>query len=382
MNTQKICIIGDGLAGLSTAIILAQENIKIDLYVGNDKKNKLKYDERTTAVSESSYQFIKKKINIKNQNIFWPCKEINLFFEENKKIKNFLNFKEKKTNLMYVFKNKDLKKNLNKKILKKKNIKLLKKNITDIDYNKGSVLIKKKSFCYDLIILSMGGNSKLYSKITEGRSIKKNYKEIALTTNFRHTSKIDSASQFFLNEGPLAILPFSKNYFSVVWSISNSFFNKNNKLLKFFIYKKVKILLNNIQIKNIDKLQFFPINVDLKTKYFKRNILILGDGLHTVHPLAGQGFNLVLRDIKKLSELMSKTIKLGLSFKNSFLLKDFYQARKAENTFLGLGINLTNIFFKHNKYFYPIKKTILNNIKNFEFIKKISQKISDKGISD
>jgi len=283
---------------------------------------------------------------------------------------------------MYVFKNKDLKKNLNKKILKKKNIKLLKKNITDIDYNKGSVLIKKKSFCYDLIILSMGGNSKLYSKITEGRSIKKNYKEIALTTNFRHTSKIDSASQFFLNEGPLAILPFSKNYFSVVWSISNSFFNKNNKLLKFFIYKKVKILLNNIQIKNIDKLQFFPINLDLKTKYFKRNILILGDGLHTVHPLAGQGFNLVLRDIKKLSELMSKTIKLGLSFKNSFLLKDFYQARKAENTFLGLGINLTNVFFKHNKYFYPIKKTILNNIKNFEFIKKISQKISDKGISD
>ena len=228
----------------------------------------------------------------------------------------------------------------------------------------------------------MGGNSKLYSKITEGRSIKKNYKEIALTTNFRHTSKIDSASQFFLNEGPLAILPFSKNYFSVVWSISNSFFNKNNKLLKFFIYKKVKILLNNIQIKNIDKLQFFPINLDLKTKYFKRNILILGDGLHTVHPLAGQGFNLVLRDIKKLSELMSKTIKLGLSFKNSFLLKDFYQARKAENTFLGLGINLTNVFFKHNKYFYPIKKTILNNIKNFEFIKKISQKISDKGISD
>ena len=127
MDTQKICIIGDGLAGLSTAIILAQENIKIDLYVGDDKKNKLKYDERTTAVSESSYQFIKKKINIKNQNIFWPCKEINLFFEENKKIKNFLNFKEKKTNLMYVFKNKDLKKNLNKKILKKKNIKLLKK---------------------------------------------------------------------------------------------------------------------------------------------------------------------------------------------------------------------------------------------------------------
>ena len=61
MNVQKICIIGDGLAGLSAAIILSQENIKIDLYTGSNKKKKLKNDDRTTAISESSYQFIKKK---------------------------------------------------------------------------------------------------------------------------------------------------------------------------------------------------------------------------------------------------------------------------------------------------------------------------------
>ena len=97
--------------------------------------------------------------------------------------------------------------------------------------------------------------------------------------------------------------------------------------------------------------------------------------------MAGQGFNLILRDIKKLSELISKNLKLGLIFKNSFLLEEFYQSRKPENNILGLGIDLTNIFFKNNKYFFPIKKVILNNIKNFKFIKKISQSISDKGIS-
>ena len=62
MSAQKICIIGDGLAGLSTAIILSQENIKVDLYVGNSKKKKLKNNSRTTAISESSYQFIKSKL--------------------------------------------------------------------------------------------------------------------------------------------------------------------------------------------------------------------------------------------------------------------------------------------------------------------------------
>ena len=102
MKEQKICIIGDGLAGLSAATILSKENIKIDLYIGNIKKISLKNDNRTTAISESSYQFIREKLNIINKNIFWPGKEINLFFEDGKIVKNFLNFKEKKK-ISYIF---------------------------------------------------------------------------------------------------------------------------------------------------------------------------------------------------------------------------------------------------------------------------------------
>ena len=226
-----------------------------------------------------------------------------------------------------------------------------------------------------------GNNSKLYNKITQGRSIEKNYREIAITTIIKHNSRINKVNQFFLKEGPLAILPFSKKMFSVVWSVSALYFNKENKFLKKILNSKIRSLFNNIKIKNIYKIQSFPIKLNLKTKYFKKNILILGDGLHAVHPMAGQGFNLVLRDIKKLSELISHSLRLGLTIKNSFLLKNFYQTRKPENIILGLGINLTNIFFKNNKYFSPIRKKILNGISNSEFIKKISKTISDKGVS-
>ena len=120
MNMQKICIVGDGLAGLSTAIILSQQNIKIDLYLGKNQKKKPKNNNRTTAISESSYQFVKQKLNIKNNFLFWACKEINLFYEDKKNIKNFLNFKEEKKKLMYVFQNKKLKIELEKAITKKK----------------------------------------------------------------------------------------------------------------------------------------------------------------------------------------------------------------------------------------------------------------------
>jgi len=382
MSLQKICIIGNGLAGLSAALILSQENIKVDLYTGTSNKNQSKKDARTTAISESSYQFIKQKFNIKNQNIFWACKEINLFYEDKKIIKNFLKIKKKKEKLIYIFKNKVLKKKLNNKNQKKKNINLIKKNITNIDFINGNIFLKQKKINYDLIILSTGSQSKLYNNITNGRSIEKNYEEIAVTATVMHNSKISKVNQFFLEEGPLAILPFHKKKFSLVWSIRNIYFKKNYKFIKKILSNKIKIFLDNPKINDINNIESFPIKLNLKTKYFKKNVLILGDGLHAVHPMAGQGFNLVLRDIKKLSNLMHKVLKLGLSLKNSFLLKDFYQARKPENTILGVGIDLTNIFFKNNKYFSPIKKTILDRIDNFKFIKKISQLISDKGITN
>ena len=379
MKQQKICIIGDGLAGLTTAAILGKQNFSIHLYSNKKKKNTIA-DNRTTAISESNFQYIKRSLNLAKANFFWPCKKINLFFEDKQKITNFLNFNEEDKNFMHIFQNKKLKVKLEKIISSKKNIKLIKRNIENINSEDNSIVLGKKKKFYDLIILSIGSLSKLYSKIEVGRSIKKNYEEVAVTGIIKHSAKIENASQFFLKEGPLAILPFQKNIFSTVWSVDKNYFQVHKKNIKKILNKKLKTLLKTNKIKSIKFIQSFSINLNLKTKYFKKNILILGDGLHTVHPLAGQGFNLVLRDINKLSELMIKNSKLGLLLKDSFLLKDFYNSRKPENNLFGLGINLTNFFFKDNKYFFYFKKRILNNINNYSFIKKVTQSLADKGI--
>ena len=378
MKQQKICIIGDGLTGLITAAILSKLNICIDLYSGIKKKNK-NLDNRTTAISESNFQYIKSNLNLIKTNFFRPCKKINLFFEDKEKIINFLNFDKKNKNFMYIFQNKDFKKKLIEIISKKKNIKLIKKNIEKINNDNSFVMIDKRKISYDLIILSTGGLSKLYSEIEAGRSIKKNYDEVAITATVKHKAKIETASQFFLKEGPLAVLPFQKNAFSTVWSVSNEYFKINKLNLQMILTEKLRNLLNTKKIEHIKRVQSFSINLNLKTKYYKKNVLILGDGLHAVHPIAGQGFNLVLRDIKKLSDLIFKTVKLGLLFKNSLLLENFYNSRKPENNLLGFGISITNLFFKNGKYFNGFKKIILNNVNNFGFIKKISQTIADRG---
>ena len=144
MTQQKICIIGDGLAGLTTAAILSKQNISIDLYCGRKKKRKK--DNRTTAISESNFQYIRSELNLINKNIFWGCRKINLFFEDKRKIINFLNLNEKNKNVMHIFQNKELKKKLIRINLFRKNIKIIKKDIKKINTDDSFVELNKKKY--------------------------------------------------------------------------------------------------------------------------------------------------------------------------------------------------------------------------------------------
>ena len=201
MKTQKICIIGDGLAGLTTAIALKKLNLNIDLFYRKNNKNSKK-DKRTTAISNSNYKFIIKNINLKNNNYFWPCSKINLFYEDQNKYLNFLNYNNNKKNLMYIFENiKFIKQSINE-LKKSKNINLLNKSVEEVNYESSFIRFDNKKIYYDLIILCLGSKNNFYDSISENRSINKDYKEFAVTATIQHNLKLDGSSQYFLKEGP------------------------------------------------------------------------------------------------------------------------------------------------------------------------------------
>ena len=378
MKNQKICIIGDGLSGLTTALALKKLGIEIDLFYKKNIKSS-NIDTRVTAISEKNFQFLSTIIKIKNSDLFWPSKKINLFYENKNKYFNFLNFEENKGNMMYIFQNNNLKNVLIKKIKKVKNIKLINKSVEDIGHNKTYIKLKNKKIYYDLIILCLGRKSYLYNSIITDRSIKKDYKETSITCVVKHNLKINGTSQFFLKEGPLAILPFKKLYFSIVWSLDRDFYLKNINNIRSLLVEKLKFIFKEKLKIKISKINQFPIHLNLSNQYYKKNTLILGEGIHSIHPLAGQGFNLILRDIKKIKNLIKKNMQLGLALKGSNILKEFYNSRNPENTLLALGVDLTNAFFKKNKYLEPTKFFLLKNIENFGSIKKISKYVSNKG---
>jgi 2-octaprenyl-6-methoxyphenol hydroxylase len=364
MKKQRICIVGDGLSGLMTALALNKlEGLEVHLI---SKKNKHFKDRRTTAISASNYDFFNVVLDKLDKTLFWPSKKIDLFYETKDQNMNFLNFNEDNKNLMYVFENDRIKEILIKEI-KKKQIKILQKNINEL----------KDLDSYDLKILCLGRSSKIYQSIIAKRSLNKDYKEIAITGYVKHNLKKLNTAQYFLRDGPLAILPFSKNNFSFVWSVNKNFLKKDINLV---VKSKISTVLKTKKIQ-ISNQQSYPLMLNLKRTYYKNNILILGEGLHTVHPVAGQGFNLVLRDINKLQELLKYYTGLGMSISSTPVLEDFTNNRKSENIITGIGIDLTHNFFKKNKLLDPFKETILKNISKNNTLKRISKFISNQGLS-
>ena len=122
-----------------------------------------------------------------------------------------------------------------------------------------------------------------------------------------------------LEEYSLAFLPISEDKTSVVYSI------RNLKEIDFEnLIKKYNTKYSIIKINNISKYELKSSNL---RSYYNKNILAFGDMLHKLHPLAGQGFNMTIRDIKLLSELIKFRIDNGLEIDHSICINFEKKAR-------------------------------------------------------
>ena len=331
---MNICIIGDGLTGLSLAKNLVDKKINVDLY----HKNKIKklLSSRTIGISKNNLEFFKKEIYNIPSKIFWEIKKIEIYSEKMKKEK-LLRFENREDNLFYMVKNDELHKLLLKKISQNK---FFKNIIIKNNYFYEKLLKKNK---YDLIINCDSNN--FLSKKYFTKKINKNYNNLAYTTILKH-KKIENniATQIFTKNGPIAFLPISNIETSIVCSLDTK-----NK-----IYSDDEILdlinKNNLkyQIKKTLKLSSFKLSSSNLRNYYYNNILAFGDSLHRVHPLAGQGFNMTVRDIKILSKIIQNKIDLGMQLDVS-ILSDFEKEVKSKNFIFSNSIDFIYEVFNFDK---------------------------------
>ena len=355
---MRVCIIGSGLSSLALAKALVNQNIYVDLVA--QKKQNTPDKLRTIGISKSNVDFFNDQItNI--ERITWKLKKIEIFTENLKKEK-ILNFENYGDELFSIVKNFQLMEILEKILSKNFYFKKLNKKIN-------SNLIKN----YNLIINTDASNfisEKYFSK-----KIIKEYNSSAYTTKIVHEKiKNDSAIQIFTKKGPLAFLPMSDYETSIVYSIHKSI-EKNENLKKLINYYNSKY-----KIKKIEK----TISVELKSfnlrSYYYKNILAFGDLLHRIHPLAGQGFNMTIRDIKTLLDIIKNKYELGLPLDSS-VNSEFEKKLKHNNFIFSNGIDLVHEFFNfERKTNNDILSKTVQLLGKYPGVNKVFKKIADNGI--
>ena len=385
MKKQKICIIGGSLTGLTTAICLSKLNCTIDLILGPSKL--LSKSKNTIAISQNNLTFLKKLKLTKNfYNKFWPCEKMKLYSEtKNKKFQKLfeLNKSNKEKKVLYMIENTKLMQLMLNKIKKDKHV-LIKKNtkVSDI-FNSGnlkSVKINNINHKYNLVIICAGSKSNLVKSFFKNKNIESSYGETSVTTILRHEAiKNDTARQFFLNEEILALLPLSKSQTSIVWSVKNNNYKKKESLIK----EKIKYYTSDYlkKIKFVNSFEYKDLNFLLRSKYYEYRTLLFGDALHVVHPLAGQGFNMTLRDLYTLEKVLRKKINLGLDLGSVDALSEFSNKSKPRNFIHSIGIDLIkNTFSLKNASIKEVRDNFLRIINKNNFIKNLFFDIADKGL--
>ncbi len=370
-NNVDLVIVGGGLIGLCLSCFLDKLGLRIAIIDKNQITNKkvTAKDIRTTAISEGSKVILDsfglwKKIKIKAQ----PIKNI-IVIDRNKS--NNINFTNPNNAgyLGYIVDNKFIKKILLNKILSNKNILFYEKTeIIDIKISNNFSIIKtNKNIIFSKLLIAADGKDSFIRKIMKQKVYSKKYKQSAMVINFLHSKNHNNtAYELFYNSGPLASLPALKNTVSnrssLVWSHNPEYIEHLNSVsdsfLKLLIDEKVKEYLGSVT-KIVSK-ETFSLAAHINTMFGNYRLVYVGDAAHSLHPIAGQGWNLGLRDINDLTNIIKMATDLGLDIGTDFVYKKYHKMRffQAYSLFQ-ITDKLNSIFMYENSF--------LKNIRNLGF---------------
>ncbi|MTH65820.1 2-octaprenyl-6-methoxyphenyl hydroxylase [Paracoccus sp. DK608] len=176
------------------------------------------------------------------------------------------------------------------------------------------------------------------------------YGQIALVAAVDHDLPHQGvAHQYFMPSGPLAILPLPGNRSSIVWSedaaSARAILALDDAAFLEVLRPRFGDFLGPIRLAGP---RFsYPLNLTLAQRYVAPRIALIGDAAHGVHPIAGQGLNLGLRDVAALAEVIVTARRRGEDIGTEAVLTRYQEWRRPDATWLAYGMDGVNALFSN-----------------------------------
>ncbi len=221
----------------------------------------------------------------------------------------------------------------------------------------------------DLLVGSDGYPS-LSAKEAKIKHFNYEYNQSSIVGIFKHEIQHESeAVQIFLPSGPLAILPLFGNRSSFVWTMDSNDANRIFKLSDSLFLKNLNTAFQNRRgkIEFESNRNIFPISLAFSKKLVKEKFVIIGDAAHKIHPIAGQGLNLGIRDVAALAEILILSKRLGEDIGSRLVLERYAKWRNLDILSIVFFTDFANRFFSNKNYLKKFSSGIafklLNNSK-------------------
>ncbi len=156
------------------------------------------------------------------------------------------------------------------------------------------------------------------------------------------------ARQKFLKNGPFAVLPLPNNKASLVWSegeeVAQALCALSDQDFELELREKLGDFLGEFKLEGG---RFsYPLKMRVADSFAAERIALAGDAAHTIHPLAGQGLNLGLKDVAALTETIAHAAHVGLDIGSPLALEPYEEWRRTETINMATGMDLLEKVFK------------------------------------
>lgn len=167
---------------------------------------------------------------------------------------------------------------------------------------------------------------------------------VATERSHEHT-----AWQRFLPGGPLAFLPLADGRCSIVWSAPTQQAEELLALddVAFCTELGAAFDFRLGAIAACSARASFPLRLQLAERYIAERLVLMGDAAHVVHPLAGQGVNLGLRDVTALCDVLKRAVDNARDPGSNSTLRAYERQRRSENALAGWGLDVIHRLFGH-----------------------------------
>lgn len=337
-----VIVVGAGMVGAALALALGQHDFRVALVDARAPQLTWSddgYDIRVSAITRASQQVFESldAWSVMQAERVCPYRDMHVWDAGGDGVIHFDSAEIGEPDLGHIIENRVIIKGLHSRLAEAKHVVPFwpKQSIAlRLDPSQATLLLDDGTELVAHLLVGADG-ARSWVRQQAGISVKGwDYDQVALVTWVKPEKfHQETAWQRFLANGPLAFLPLTEGYCSIVWSTSAAHAAQLKAMEADRFAQELQAAFENKlgAIEAVGPRAMFPLRSFETQHYILPRLALVGDAAHTIHPLAGQGVNLGLADMSTLLQVLTEARQQQRDIGSEKILRRYERWRRADN---------------------------------------------------